>query len=106
MAHPYPDDSNRYLTDIVNLSASLDEVIARGDQGRLLRALSQGKERYFDLVFRRLSLEFRPGDAAIVLWMLDFIQIRLADLARLQLERSVPAGARDGWEASAAGLDG
>ena len=106
MDHPNQDNSNRYMTDIVNLSVSLDTVITRDDSERITQALIQGKERYFDLVFRHLSVDFRPRDAAVVLWMLDIIQARLATLARLQYEKSPTAGVPDGSWPGAFTLDG
>lgn len=95
MVHPCNDDSSRYLKDIVNISLALDEVIRRNDARRLQRALSRGKEDYFDLVFRRLSVDFVPRDTAVVLWLLDLIQAKLATLAQLQHERSLLPEAQD-----------
>jgi len=106
MAHPMRESSNRYLTDIVNLSVTLDEAISRDDSERAGQALSKGKERYFDLAYRRLSVDFRVGDGPIVLWLLDLIQAELATLARLQHERSLPPLVRNGAQPAASALDG
>lgn len=95
MVHPRQDDSHRYLTEVVKLNMSLDGVLRRRDPRRITRALITGKEQYFDLVFRRLRLDFRSADAAVVLWMLDLIHERLAALARLQYQKSLPPGVPD-----------
>lgn len=106
MAHPRQSDSIRYLTDIVNLSVALDEAITREKSQPIPRALSRGKDDYFDLVFRRLSVDFRVGEAPIVLWMLDLIQAQLAALARLQHETPLPPVVPDGARLGASVLDG
>ena len=88
MTHPKWDDPSRYVADVLNLHASLDVVTSEDDLQRITRALIQGKERYFDLVFRRLSLDFGQKEAAIALWMLDIVQARLAFLDRLRRQKS------------------
>lgn len=105
MAHPKQQDSIRYVTDIVNLSVTLDEVISRDTSQPITRALSRGKEGYFDLVYRRLSVDFRVGEAPIVLWMLD-LQAQLGALARLQHETSLPPFLPEGAQTGASALDG
>ncbi|HLJ77335.1 MAG TPA: hypothetical protein VKT75_07975 [Acidobacteriaceae bacterium] len=82
-----PDDTNQYVTDVLNLNASLEAVATGDDLHRITGALIQGKEQYFDLVFRRLSLDFRPKDDAILLWMMDIAQARLASLERLRYQK-------------------
>ena len=106
MAHPKQQDSIRYVTDIVNLSVTLDEVITRESSQPITRALSKGKEGYFELVYRRLSVDFRVGEAPIVLWMLDLIQAQLGALARLQHETSLPPFLPEGAQTGASALDG
>ncbi|HKO17508.1 MAG TPA: hypothetical protein VJU82_01340 [Acidobacteriaceae bacterium] len=92
MTHPEPYDPNQYVTDILDLHMRLDDVAVGDDSQRITSALIQGKEQYFDLVFRRLFLDFRPKDTAVVLWMLDIIQARLAALERLHRQKSVTSG--------------
>lgn len=89
-----PDDTNQYATDVLNLNAYLEAVATGDDLQRITRALIQGKERYFDLVFRRLSLDFCPMDDAILLWMMDLAQARLAYLERLRHQK-LPKRERD-----------
>lgn len=48
----------------------------------------RGNEQYFELVFGRLSLDFRPKDSPVVLWVLDVVQARLAALERLQHQKA------------------
>lgn len=106
MAHPKQELSSRYLTDIVNLSVALDEAITRHDAERISRALRDGKERYFGLVYRRLSVEFSAADAAVVFWLLDVIQAELATLARLQHDKPLPPLLRNGAQPGASALEG
>ncbi|HEV2273046.1 MAG TPA: hypothetical protein VGR96_02705 [Acidobacteriaceae bacterium] len=93
MSDPKWDDPNRYVADVLNLHASLDLISAENDLQTITRALIQGKERYFDLVFRRLSLDFDQKEAAVAMWMLDIIQARLASIERLRHQKSPRSGA-------------
>ena len=93
MSDPKWDDPNRYVADVLNLNASLDLVSAENDLQTITRALIQGKERYFDLVFRRLSLDFDQKEAAVAMWMLDIIRARLASIERLRHQKSPRSGA-------------
>ena len=79
MIHPEPDHPKQYVTDILNLNTCLDAMAAGHDSQRITSALNQGKDQYLELVFRRLSLDFRPQDTPVVLWMLDVIQARLSE---------------------------
>lgn len=106
MADPNQDNSNRYMTDIVNLCVSLDMFITRNDSERITRELIEGKEEYFDLVFRRLLVDFPPNHAAVALWMLDIVQVQLATMARLQYGNAQSAGVPDGTAPGAFALDG
>lgn len=106
MAQPVQDDSRRYLTDMVNLTMMLNAVILRNDVERITPSLNKGKEQYFDLIHRRLSINFSPEDAAVAFWMLDILQDQLATLARLQHETPFLPEARDRSEPGAAALDG
>ena len=81
---PGPDNPTQYVTDILNLNRRLQCVDTGDDVQRITSTLIRGNEQYFELVFRRLSLDFRPKDTPVVLWMLDVIQARLAALERLQ----------------------
>lgn len=93
MTDPKWDDPRQYVADVLNLHASLDLVNTEDDLQGITRTLIQGKERYFELVFRRLSLEFGQKEAAVALWMLDVVQARLAFLDRLRHEKSLKTGA-------------
>lgn len=84
MARREANDPTKYMVEILNLTRRLDAVTARHGFQRITSTLSRGRERYLDLVFRRLFLDFLPRDTAIVLWLLDVIQARLAALERLQ----------------------
>lgn len=106
MADPNQNNSDRYITDIVNLCVSLDRVITRDDSERITQELIAGKEEYFDLVLRRMLLDFRPNEAAVVLWMLDIVQLQLATMARLQYGNSPSAGVPDSSAPGAFALDG
>lgn len=86
MTSPEPNDPSQYMIEVLNLTRRLDAVTARHGFQRITSTLSQGRERYLDLVFRRLFLDFLPRDTAIVLWLLDVIQVRLAALERLRQE--------------------
>lgn len=88
MSDPKRDDPNQYVADVLNLHASLDVLNAEDDVQRMTRALNQARQRYFDLVFRRLSLDFDQKQAAIALWMLDLVQARLAFLERQRRQKS------------------
>ena len=92
MTSSEPDDTIRYVTDTLDLNMSLDAVNIGDNSERNARALIQGNERYFDLVFRRLFLEFQPKHTAIVLWMLDIIQARLSALERLRDQNLLNSG--------------
>jgi hypothetical protein len=85
MTRPEPDDANKYVADILKLNVRLNSVTSKDDMEKITIALNRGNEQYFGLVFRRLSLGFHPKDTAIVLWLLDLIQARLAHLEKLQL---------------------
>lgn len=93
MSDPKWDDPNEYVADVLNLHGSLDLVTAEHDLQTITRALIQGRERYFDLVFRRLSLNFDQKEAAVVMWMLDMVQARLASIERLRHQKSPRSGA-------------
>lgn len=84
MTSPEPNDPSQYMIEVLNLTRRLDAVTARHGFQRITSTLTQGRERYLDLVFRRLFLDFLPKDTAIVLWLLDVIQVRLAALERLR----------------------
>lgn len=86
------DHPSQYVSDILNLNRRLNTVIRGDDFEAITRVLIQGHEQYFDLVFRRLSLDFRPQETPVVLWLLDIIQARLAALERLQHENSLNSG--------------
>lgn len=106
MAQRQQEDSSRYATDIVNLSVALDEAITLENSQPIARALSTAKEDYFELVYRRLSVDLRVREGEIVLWMLDLIQAQLAALARLQHERSQPLFVPDAPQPGASALGG
>ena len=89
MAQPVPDDANKYVIDILNLNRRLAAATRHDNLQRITSALTQGQDLYFDLVFRRLFLDFRPKHTAVVLWLLDLIQARLADLERLKDQKSL-----------------
>ena len=88
MARREPNDPTQYLLEILNLTRRLDTVTARHSFERITSTLRRGRERYLDLVFRRLFLDFLPRDTAIVLWLLDVIQARLAALERLEQQNA------------------
>ena len=95
MSDPKRDDPNQYVADVLDLHASLDVLTAEDDVQSTTRTLIQARQRYFDLVFRRLSLDFDQKQAAIALWMLDLVQARLTFLERLRGQKSPrPAGTR------------
>lgn len=84
MARRGPDDPIQFATDTLNLAMLLYAVNPEDRCETITRTLLKSEEQYLDLVFRRLPLDFRPRDTAIILWMLDIIQARLATLERLQ----------------------
>ena len=95
MSDPKRDDPNQYVADVLNLHASLDVLTAENDVQSMTRTLTEARERYFDLVFRRLFLDFDQKQGAIALWMLDLVQARLTFLERLRSQNSPkPAGTR------------
>ncbi|HKR28815.1 MAG TPA: hypothetical protein VJS11_15225 [Acidobacteriaceae bacterium] len=106
MAQRQQDDLSRYVTDIVNLSVALDEATTLANSQPIARTLRKAKEDYFELVYRRVLLDFSVGDAPAVLWMLDLIQAQLAALARLQHETSLPPVVPDGARTAVSALDG
>ncbi|HEV2277486.1 MAG TPA: hypothetical protein VGS02_04900 [Acidobacteriaceae bacterium] len=88
------DDPNQYAADVLNLHASLDVLTAEDDAQSTTRALIEARQRYFELVFRRLSLDFDQKQAAVALWMLDVVQARLTSLERLRGQKSRRAATR------------
>ncbi|HKO17417.1 MAG TPA: hypothetical protein VJU82_00870 [Acidobacteriaceae bacterium] len=93
MARREPDDPIQYATDTLNLTMLLYAVNPQDRCETITRTLLQSEEQYLNLVFRRLGLDFRPKDTAIVLWMmLDIIQARLATLERLQRYKTPQSG--------------
>lgn len=89
------DGPDRFLADAVDLGASLDATAAQEDATSMTRVLSAGRQQYFSLSVRRLTLDFTPGESAIALWMMDIIQARLTALDRLLQQAVLPsAGTR------------
>lgn len=79
----YQDGPDRFLADAVNLGASLDSPATQEDLTSIRRLLTNGRQQYFALAVRRLTLDFTPAESAIALWMMDIIQSRLTVLDRL-----------------------
>ena len=50
MTSPEPNDPNQYMIEILNLTRRLDAVTARHGFQRITCTLTQGRERYLDLV--------------------------------------------------------
>ena len=88
MAKRKIDDQIQYVRDTLDLIMSLYAVNPDDPSETIKRTLLQGKDEYFDLVFRRLAVDFYPKDVAIVLWMLDIIQARLASLERKRHQKT------------------
>lgn len=88
MSDPKRDDPTQYVADVLNLHASLDVLTAEDDVQSTTRTLTEARERYFDLIFRRLFLDFDQKQGAIALWMLDLVQARLTFLERLGGQKS------------------
>ena len=88
MAKRKIDDQIQYMRDALDLIMSLYAVNPDDPSETIKRTLLQGKDEYFDLVFRRLAVDFYPKDVATVLWMLDIIQARLASLERKRHQKT------------------